>query len=110
MMQMSFVCARKGIEYRNRSEDIIEPGCDVRCNGRRNVLSGCMHQGNFELCAAKSFPEMLDEDVGTAAEVETSLNDLRHINDWFGGTRTTVRLLQQVIAHHNRRQLSLLEV
>ena len=58
----------------------------------------------------KVIPEMLDEDVGTAAEVETSLNDLRHINDWFGGTRTTVRLLQQVIAHSKCRDLSLFEV
>jgi ubiquinone/menaquinone biosynthesis C-methylase UbiE len=58
----------------------------------------------------KVIPEMLDEDAGTPAEVETALTDLRHINDWFGGTSTTVRLLQQVIAHTSCRQLSLLEV
>jgi ubiquinone/menaquinone biosynthesis C-methylase UbiE len=58
----------------------------------------------------KVIPEMLDEDAGTAAEIETALTDLRHINDWFGGTRTTIRLLQHVIAHTNCGQLSLLEV
>ena len=41
-------------------------------------------------------PELLDDDLGTPAEVAVSLNDLRHINQWFGGTRTTITLLRQI--------------
>ncbi|MGC2196681.1 MAG: methyltransferase domain-containing protein [Terriglobales bacterium] len=40
--------------------------------------------------------ELLDTDAGTPAEVAASLADLRRINRWFGGTGTTVRLVQQV--------------
>ena len=36
---------------------------------------------------------MLDADGGSPAEVAASLVDLKHINDWFGGTRTTIDLL-----------------
>ncbi len=54
-------------------------------------------------------PELLDDDLGTESEIASSLVDLRHINDWFGGTRTTAALLRQV-AGEQRRELSLLEV
>jgi SAM-dependent methyltransferase len=55
-------------------------------------------------------PELLDQDLGTPAEVASSLADLRHVNDWFGGTRTTAALLRQVAAASGCRKLSLLEV
>lgn len=54
--------------------------------------------------------ELLDRDLGTAAEVAASLADLRRINDWFGGTRTTTALLRRVAAECRCRRLSLLEV
>lgn len=55
-------------------------------------------------------PELLDDDLGTATEVADSLRDLRHINQWFGGTRTTISLLRCVAERSGERQLSLLEV
>jgi ubiquinone/menaquinone biosynthesis C-methylase UbiE len=58
----------------------------------------------------KVIPEWLDDDKGSPAEVAASLNDLRHINDWFGGTRTTVALLQSVADDAAERTLSLLEI
>ncbi len=58
----------------------------------------------------KVISEMLDQDLGTPAEVASSLTDLRHINDWFGGTRTTIALLRRIAAEGNCRRLSLLEV
>jgi SAM-dependent methyltransferase len=58
----------------------------------------------------KVISELLDQDRGTPAEVAASLVDLRHINDWFGGTGATVALLQRIAAESNCRKLSLLEV
>jgi 2-polyprenyl-3-methyl-5-hydroxy-6-metoxy-1,4-benzoquinol methylase len=55
-------------------------------------------------------PELLDEDLGTATEVAESLADLRHINQWFGGMRTTSELLLQVGRATGSRKLSMLEV
>lgn len=55
-------------------------------------------------------PELLDDDLGSPAEIAASLTDLRHINDWFGGTRTTVALLGLVAEHDDLRHLSMLEV
>ena len=55
-------------------------------------------------------PELLDDDLGTAAEIAESLIDLRHINDWFGGTRTTIELLRRVARESRKQKLSLLEV
>jgi SAM-dependent methyltransferase len=55
-------------------------------------------------------PELLDHDLGTSDEITSSLADLRHINDWFGGTRTTAALLRRVSADSGCRKLSLLEV
>jgi len=54
--------------------------------------------------------EWLDDDLGTGAEIAASLADLRHINDWFGGTRTTIALLRRVAGASGCRQLSVLEV
>jgi SAM-dependent methyltransferase len=58
----------------------------------------------------KIIPELLDDDLGTPDEIAASLVDLRHINDWFGGTRTTAVLLRRVAAESGCRKLSLLEV
>ena len=40
-------------------------------------------------------PELLDSDAGTPSEIAASLNDLRRINRWFGGTSTTVDLIRR---------------
>jgi ubiquinone/menaquinone biosynthesis C-methylase UbiE len=58
----------------------------------------------------KVIAEMLDDDEGSPAEVAASLTDLRHINHWFGGTRTTIDLLLRMASAANCQQLSLLEV
>jgi SAM-dependent methyltransferase len=55
-------------------------------------------------------PELLDDDLGTAAEIAASLSDLRHINEWFGGVGTTSTLLRRVAAERGCRKLSVLEV
>ncbi|HEY4900188.1 MAG TPA: methyltransferase domain-containing protein [Terriglobales bacterium] len=58
----------------------------------------------------KVIAELLDDDLGTPDEIAKSLVDLRHINNWFGGTRTTTWLLRR-IAHESRKtKLSLLEI
>jgi SAM-dependent methyltransferase len=54
--------------------------------------------------------ELLDDDLGTPEEIADSLADLRHINNWFGGTSTTARLLQRVARETDRAELSLLEI
>lgn len=54
--------------------------------------------------------ELLDDDLGTSAEVAGSLIDLRHINAWFGGMRTTTELLREVARASGFRKLTLLEV
>ena len=54
--------------------------------------------------------ELLDDDLGTPAEIATSLRDLRHINAWFGGTRTSVRLLRRVAERQGLGRIALLEV
>ena len=58
----------------------------------------------------KIIAELLDNDLGTAAEIADSLVDLRRINGWFGGTRTTSTLLRRVARASGVRQLSVLEV
>src|SRR5664279_757893 len=55
-------------------------------------------------------PELLDNDLGTPAEIASSLNDLRHINSWFGGTWTSTSLLRRVAAQVGSNELSLLEI
>jgi SAM-dependent methyltransferase len=54
--------------------------------------------------------ELLDDDLGTPEEIADSLCDLRHINDWFGGTRTTIALLRRIARETGQREFSLLEV
>jgi SAM-dependent methyltransferase len=54
--------------------------------------------------------ELLDDDLGTPKEIADSLADLRHINNWFGGTATTARLLRRVARETDRTELSLLEI
>ncbi len=58
----------------------------------------------------KVIAELLDDDLGTAAEIAASLADLRRISAWFGGARTTITLLRRVARTSGCRQLSLLEV
>ena len=53
-------------------------------------------------------PELLDSDAGTPAEIAAALADLRRINRWFGGIRTTLRLVDR--AADFSRELSLLDV
>ena len=45
--------------------------------------------------------ELLDTDSGTPAEIAASLADLRMINRWFGGTETTVQLLEHIAQDGN---------
>lgn len=54
--------------------------------------------------------ELLDTDAGTANEIASSLRDLRHINQWFGGIGTTQSLIEQVAEKAQARSLSMLEV
>jgi SAM-dependent methyltransferase len=55
-------------------------------------------------------PELLDDDLGTPTEIADTLRDLRNINQWFGGTRTTIGLLRQVAGKCRTTGLSLLEI
>jgi len=55
-------------------------------------------------------PELLDSDAGTEFEVQTALADLRRINRWFGGTSTTLAMLERVMQRTSGHKLSLLEV
>jgi SAM-dependent methyltransferase len=54
--------------------------------------------------------ELLDDDLGTPEEIASSLRDLRHINDWFGGTRTTTSLLSQISRRARTSKLSVLDI
>jgi ubiquinone/menaquinone biosynthesis C-methylase UbiE len=54
--------------------------------------------------------ELLDDDLGTPQEIAASLCDLRHINDWFGGTWTTTTLFRRVARCAHLSNLSVLEV
>src|SRR5580765_1937348 len=60
----------------------------------------------------KRFPsvEVLDSDSGTPREVADSLRDLQMFNRWFGGIRTTEKLVRRALAGNQRRDASLLEV
>ena len=57
-----------------------------------------------------SINELLDNDAGTAAEIRDSLVDLRRINLWFGGIRTTEALIERVVQQTGNTHLSLLDV
>jgi len=54
--------------------------------------------------------ERLDDDAGTPKHIADAMDDLRHINSWFGGIRTTEHMLRQVIYATGRHQLSFLDV
>jgi len=54
--------------------------------------------------------ELLDEDLGTPAEIAASLRDLRWFNRWFGGLSTTRRLFESVARITGRNCFTLLEV
>lgn len=54
--------------------------------------------------------ELLDDDLGTPAELADSLRDLNHVNDWFGGTRATTRLIRHIADRTRATELSLLEI
>ncbi len=54
--------------------------------------------------------ELLDTDDGTPAEISASLGDLKRVNRWFGGVRTTESLVERVSRVTGARSLSLLEV
>src|ERR1700684_1467626 len=58
----------------------------------------------------KIISEWLDDDIGSPSEISASLVDLRHINDWFGGTHTTAALLRHIAKESAQTTLSLLEV
>jgi SAM-dependent methyltransferase len=58
----------------------------------------------------KVIAELLDDDLGTPDEIAQSLVDLRHINNWFGGTAATTSLLGRVAHETGQTELSLLEV
>jgi ubiquinone/menaquinone biosynthesis C-methylase UbiE len=55
-------------------------------------------------------PELLDSDAGTAREIASALSDLRRINYWFGGVRTTQSMVEYVAGRTGANSLSLLEV
>src|SRR5882757_7901522 len=55
-------------------------------------------------------PELLDTDSGTPSEIAASLDDLRRINRWFGGTSTTKGMVRRVARNVKASTLSLLEV
>jgi len=84
------------------------------CNEQRavKIYWGTATDSTASQCAMqrKVIAELLDDDLGTAAEIAASLADLRHINGWFGGTRTTIALLRQVARASDVQRLSVLEV
>lgn len=55
-------------------------------------------------------PELLDSGQATDAEVQGSLADLRFVNRWFGGIRTTRRLIDIVLSRHPMNRWKLLDV
>jgi ubiquinone/menaquinone biosynthesis C-methylase UbiE len=55
-------------------------------------------------------PELLDTDDGTPQEVATSLQDLRRLNQWFGGIHTMASLLRRVIKERRLKELSWVDV
>ena len=58
----------------------------------------------------KVIAELLDDDLGTPDEIAGTLVDLRHINNWFGGTGTTTALARRVARESGKETLSLLEI
>jgi SAM-dependent methyltransferase len=54
--------------------------------------------------------ELLDSDQCPPHEAEKSLRDLSRINRWFGGVRTTRKMIERVAAATSKKHFSLLEV
>jgi ubiquinone/menaquinone biosynthesis C-methylase UbiE len=54
--------------------------------------------------------ELLDSDAGTEREIAGSLRDLEMFNQWFGGVRTTEKLVRRALAESRDQSASLLEV
>jgi hypothetical protein len=54
--------------------------------------------------------EILDSDAVSPEEAVKSLRDLRWVNRWFGGVRTTTGLLRRAMRARNLRAASVLEV
>ena len=54
--------------------------------------------------------ELLDSDAGTEREIAGSLRDLEMFNQWFGGVRTTEKLVRRALAEGRGQSASLLEV
>jgi ubiquinone/menaquinone biosynthesis C-methylase UbiE len=54
--------------------------------------------------------ELLDSDSGTPREIAGSLRDLQMFNRWFGGVRTTEKLVRRALDRHSGPCASLLEV
>ena len=54
--------------------------------------------------------ELLDSDAGTEREIAGSLRDLQMFNQWFGGVRTTEKLVRRALAKNDGQSASLLEV
>jgi ubiquinone/menaquinone biosynthesis C-methylase UbiE len=54
--------------------------------------------------------ELLDTDAGTPQEVNSSLQDLRMFNRWFGGIHTMSSLLRRVAKQAQLKELSWLDV
>jgi len=55
-------------------------------------------------------PEILDSDACSPADVQATLRDLGRVNRWFGGVRTTQKMVERVAQISGVRQFSLLEV
>jgi SAM-dependent methyltransferase len=55
-------------------------------------------------------PELLDDDLGTPAEIAASIDDLRAINSRFGGVNTTVSMLRRLAVQTGSRKLTMLDV
>jgi ubiquinone/menaquinone biosynthesis C-methylase UbiE len=54
--------------------------------------------------------ELLDDDLGTSAEIAASLRDLRWFNRYFGGVSTSRRLFEDISRSFGGRRFSALEV
>ena len=53
-------------------------------------------------------PEILDFDACSPADVEISMQDIGRVNRWFGGVRTTQKMVERVAQISGVRQFSLL--
>jgi ubiquinone/menaquinone biosynthesis C-methylase UbiE len=54
--------------------------------------------------------ELLDNDLGSPADVRIQLNDLWRINRWLGGVSSSLHLLLRVLRDAGRRSVRVLEV